>query len=363
MGMQSPEGKVVRKIVHVDMDAFFASIEQRNDPSLKGRPVAVGGKLPRGVVAAASYEARKFGVHSAMPSTIALQKCPHLVLVEPHFEEYKRISYQIREILSRFTDLIEPLSIDEAFLDVTHNKVEMRSATHIALEIKRLIRAETGLAASAGVSINKFLAKIASDVNKPDGLFVIPPEKVESFIEKLPVEKIHGIGKATAEKMRKLNIFTGKDLKDRDEYELIRQFGKTGRWFYQVARGIDERPVNPNRIRKSIGAETTFEKDLESRGDICSRLEEISNEVWDRTVACGKSGRTVTLKLRYPDFTTLTRSRTVVAAVGSREELCRIAFELLDVVSDLKKIRLVGVTLSNFSSGRNEYPKQLTIEF
>lgn len=353
----------IRKIVHVDMDAFFASIEQRNDPALRGKPVVVGGRGPRGVVAAASYEARKFGVHSALPSAIAIQKCPELIFIEPHFDEYKSVSYQIREIFSRFTDLIEPLSLDEAYLDVTHNKSGMRSATHIAMEIKRLIKNETMLTASAGVSVNKFLAKVASDVNKPDGLCVIPPEKVNHFVENLPVEKIFGIGKATAEKMRKLNIYTGRDLRERDEYELIRQFGKAGRWFFQIARGIDDRPVNPNRIRKSIGAEVTFEKDLENKDEINNQLKEIAGEVWDRSVASGKSGRTITLKLRYPDFTTLTRSKTMVTDVSGKDALLRIASELLLMVDGMEKVRLLGVTLSNFTDRQNKYPRQLTLEF
>jgi len=352
----------IRKIVHVDMDAFFASIEQRNNPSLRGKPVAVGGRSQRGVVAAASYEARKYGVHSAMPSAIAVQKCPGLIFVEPHFDEYKRVSYQIREIFSRFTDLIEPLSLDEAYLDVTHNKSGSRSATHIAMAIKRLIKEETGLTASAGVSVNKFLAKIASDINKPDGLFVIPPEQVDRFVEKLPVEKIHGIGKATAEKMRKLNIYTCRDLRARDEYELIRQFGKAGRWFFQIARGIDDRPVNPNRIRKSIGAEVTFETDLDYMETISAALKEIAGEVWDRAYASGKSGRTVTLKLRYPDFTTRMRSKTTALDVGSKEELFGIVSDLLQAEA-VEKVRLLGVTLSNFTEKRDKYPRQLTLEF
>ncbi|MCK5700612.1 MAG: DNA polymerase IV, partial [Cyclobacteriaceae bacterium] len=252
----------MRKIIHIDMDAFFASIEQRDNPDLLGKPVAVGGAGKRGVVAAASYEARKFGVFSAMPASIALRKCPELIFTKPRFDVYKEVSNQIRQIFLEYTDLVEPLSLDEAYLDVTENKKGLGSATIIAREIKSKINSTTHLIASAGVSINKFLAKVASDQDKPDGLYVIKPNQAESFVDGLAIEKFFGIGKVTAKKMHELGINTGADLKQISIEELVRRFGKVGRYYFDIARAIDKRLVNPNRIRKSLGAERTFEDDL-----------------------------------------------------------------------------------------------------
>lgn len=256
---------IIRKIIHIDMDAFFASVEQKDQPDLKGKAIAVGGSSDRGVVAAASYEARKFGVKSAMPSKMALKRCPHLIFVKPRHSRYKEVSNQIMAIFYEFTDLVEPLSIDEAFLDVTHNKKGLPSATAIAEEIKIRVKEETGLTASAGISINKFLAKIASDYQKPDGLFVIKPKMVEEFVEKLNIEKFFGVGKVTAEKMHQIGVFHGKDLKKRSLLELTRLFGKNGAYYYNIARGIDQREVNPNRERKSVSTENTFHDDIRKR--------------------------------------------------------------------------------------------------
>ena len=266
---------VIRKIIHIDMDAFFASVEQKDNPELKGKAVAVGGGGDRGVVAAASYEARKFGVRSAMPSKTALKRCPHLIFVKSRHSRYKEISDQIMAIFHEFTDLVEPLSIDEAFLDVSHNKMGLPSATVIAEEIRRRVKEETGLTASAGISVNKFLAKIASDYQKPDGLFVIKPKMVESFIEKLSIEKFFGVGKVTAEKMHQIGIFHGKDLKKRSLLELTRLFGKNGAYYYNIARGIDYREVDPHRIRKSVSTENTFRDDIRNKEQLKIRLEEL----------------------------------------------------------------------------------------
>src|SRR5690606_2708567 len=288
-------GAVYRKIIHIDMDAFFASVEQRDNPELRGKPVAVGGTSRRGVVAAASYEARAYGVRSAMPTVVARRRCPQLILVKSRFDVYRAVSHQIREIFYTYTDLVEPLSIDEAFLDVTHVKQGPPSATLIAREIKARILKETGLTASAGVSINKFLAKLASDVNKPDGLTVILPEEAEAFVAALPVDRFYGVGPVTAERMRAMGIETGADLRARSEEELRKHFGKAGSHFYRIARALDDRPVRPDRQRKSVGAERTFEEDLIKEADLLKRLEYISAEVARRLERSGTTGRTVTL--------------------------------------------------------------------
>jgi DNA polymerase-4 len=275
------------------MDAFYASVEQRDNPELKGKPVAVGGSSNRGVVAAASYEARKFGVRSAMPSKIAIRKCPDLVFVRPRFEVYKQVSNQIREIFHDYTDLVEPLSLDEAYLDVTSNKKEMPSATLIAKEIRAKIKERTNLTASAGISINKFLAKTASDVNKPDGLFLIRPKAAIEYVEKLPIERFFGVGKVTAQKMHNLGIKNGFDLKQLTEDELIRHFGKVGHYYFNIARAIDDREVNPKRIRKSLGAESTFSTDLKDLEKIKAELDKITEEVTRRMKNSGTKGKTL----------------------------------------------------------------------
>ena len=329
------------------MDAFYASIEQRDNPALKGKPVAVGGSRQRGVVAAASYEARKFGVRSAMSSVVARRKCPKIIFVRPRFEVYQSVSAQINEIFHDYTDLVEPLSLDEAFLDVTENKKDITVATNIALEIKERIKNETSLTASAGVSYNKFLAKIASDHNKPDGLFIIKPSHAESFVETLPIEKFYGIGVVTAEKMHKLGIFTGKDLKNITQEALIRNFGKSGSYFYDIARGIDNRLVNPLRIRKSIGAENTFDKDLYGIDQILAELDNIESEVLNRLEEKNRKARTLTLKVKFDNFEQITRSKSSEDYLN-RSQIKSMKEELARGINyGTHGVRLLGLTLSN----------------
>jgi DNA polymerase IV len=354
---------MIRKIIHIDMDAFYASIEQRDNPQLKGKPVAVGSELPRGVVAAASYEARKFGVHSAMASVTAKKKCPSLIFVKPRFYAYKQVSRQIQEVFYEYTDLVEPLSLDEAFLDVTENKKNISLATTIAREIKVLIRERTGLTASAGVSVNKFLAKIASDYKKPDGLFVIKPLEGEAFVEKLEIEKFFGIGHVTAEKMHKMGIFTGKDLKSFPLEEMIRLFGKTGSFYYNIARAIDERPVDPNRIRKSIGTEYTFDRDLQGLREILFELKNVENELLERIQKVDVKGRTLTLKIKFEDFEQITRSKSQYEAY-TPESIHSTSIELASVVDYKNKaVRLLGLTLSNLNSSEEIGAQQLELDF
>lgn len=332
------------------MDAFYASIEQRDNPELQGRPVAVGGSGRRGVVASASYEARKFGVRSAMPGSIAARQCPDLVFVKPRFEAYKTVSRQIREIFLDYTDLVEPLSLDEAYLDVTENKKGLNSATLIAEEIRQRIFTETQLTASAGVSFNKFLAKIASDVNKPNGIKVITPSEALAFLEVLAVEKFHGVGKVTADKMHRMGIFTGGDLKTKTESELVQFFGKAGRHYYRIVRAEDEREVNPSRVRKSIGSERTFSEDLEDPNEMKARLMLLCEQVHDYMERTNNFGRTVTLKLKTPDFRQFTRSKTFDHEVRDIEVLKIAIHELLDAnIEQIPAVRLLGVTLSNLS--------------
>ena len=292
------------------MDAFFASVEQRDNPEYKGKPIAVGGLSSRGVVAAASYEARKYGVYSAMPAKTAKKKCPFITFVRPRFEVYKQVSNQIRQIFLEYTDLVEPLSLDEAYLDVTQHKKGKPSATLIAKEIKQRIKEETELTASAGISINKFLAKIASDYKKPNGLFLIKPEEAEAFVEQLPIEKFFGIGKVSAEKMHSLGIFNGLDLKRLSEYDLIKHFGKQGSYYYHIARAIDNREVQPNRERKSVGAENTFETDIENPEEMLEQLEKIAQTLMGRIERVKLYGRTLTIKIKFSDFKQITRSKT-----------------------------------------------------
>lgn len=363
--MTGTEPVQIRKIIHIDMDAFFASVEQRDEPTYRGKPVAVGGSPDkRGVVAAASYEARKFGIHSAMPSRSALQRCPQLIFVRPRFEVYKSVSNQIREIFLEYTDLMEPLSLDEAYLDVSVNKKNMPSATLIAKEIKEKIFAQTQLTASAGVSINKFLAKTASGMRKPNGLFLITPEKAEEFVETLKIEDFYGIGKVTAEKMRTLGIFTGADLKQWTEADLIQRFGKVGHFYFQIARGRDERAVEPNRISKSIGAEESFAEDLSTREEMLEALKEIAATVKRRLDKGQTAGRTVTLKVKYADYKQITRSRTLAESINDEEILLNVAVGLLETSDvDKKNVRLLGISLSNLDSEKEESEfKQLSIE-
>ena len=351
----------VRKIIHIDMDAFYASVEQRDDPELKGKPVAVGGDHPRGVVAAASYEARKFGVRSAMPSVTARKLCPGLVFVSPRFDVYHRVSDQIFQIYKEYTELIEPLSLDEAFLDVTENKKDIASATIIAKELKQVIKERTLLTASAGVSVNKFLAKIASDYNKPDGLFVIKPEDAETFVEKLQVEKFFGVGKVTAKKMHQMGINTGLDLKKYERHELVNIFGKTGSFYYDIARGIDTRPVDPERIRKSLGAELTFDYDLVTMPEVLRKLLEIERILVDRVHKSEFSGRTLTLKVKYEDFEQITRSKSL-QHLFDEQMIHNISIELAGTLAPLKKgIRLLGIYLSNTRESKT--PVQLSLNF
>ncbi|MEO8557548.1 MAG: DNA polymerase IV [Rhodospirillales bacterium] len=335
-----------RKIIHVDMDAFYASIEQRDDPALRGQPVAVGGSTQRGVVAAASYEARKFGVRSAMPSVTAQRRCPQLIFVKPRFEVYKAVSNQIRAIFRSYTELVEPLSLDEAYLDVS-DAVDL-TATAIAEEIRARIKAETGVTASAGVSYNKFLAKLASDHRKPDGLFVIRPAMGPAFVETLEVQRFHGVGPATAAKMNRLGIRTGLDLRNQTLAFLQQHFGKSGSYFYGIARGVDERQVRPDRIRKSVGAENTFFFDVHSFEEAKDKLRPIIDKLARYCGQANAAGRTVTLKVKYTDFQIITRSRTVPIPVARVGEIEAIGFALLGGVFPIDKgIRLLGVSLSS----------------
>lgn len=333
-----------RKIIHIDMDAFYASVEQRDNPRYRGRPIAVGYDGPRGVVATASYEARPYGVRSAISSALAKRLCPELIFVPARFDVYKAVSQQIRGIFRDYTDLVEPLSLDEAFLDVTHT----RSATLIAREIKARIQSETGLTASAGISVNKMLAKIASDYRKPDGLFVIPPAQIDTFVAELPIERFFGIGEVTASKMHRLGIRTGADLRKWDEPALVHHFGKAGHSYYGYARGIDTREVTPNRIRKSLGAETTFAVDTDDRELLRSELSAVRGEVWNRLMRHEFKGKTVVLKLKFDNFRQITRSKTLFAPVDSSEALRRVSEELLAAVDfHGRKIRLIGLTVGN----------------
>jgi DNA polymerase IV len=347
-----------RKIIHIDMDAFYASVEQRDNPELRGKPVAVGGSRERGVVAAASYEARKFGVHSAMPSITAKRKCPDLIFVSPRFDAYKAISVQIREIFAEYTPIIEPLSLDEAYLDVTENLKGIASATHIAEEIRAKVRAETGLTASAGVSYNKFLAKLASDHRKPDGLFVITPAMGPAFVETLPVRKFHGVGPATAKKMTQLGIENGLDLRAQTLAFLQEHFGKAGSYYYGVARGVDERPVRADRIRKSVGAENTFAEDLFTYEAARDALQDIIDNVWRYCEGSGIRGRTVTLKVKFANFQQITRSRTGQVQIGTRSELEQLGNALLEPLFPVAKgVRLLGVSLSSLAEESERKPE------
>ncbi|WP_308200378.1 DNA polymerase IV [Bradyrhizobium sp. 190] len=348
-----------RKIIHVDMDAFYASVEQRDNPDLRGKPVAVGGSRERGVVAAASYEARKFGVRSAMPSVTAKRQCPDLIFVKPRFEVYKAVSQQIREIFAEHTAIIEPLSLDEAYLDVTENLQGILLARDVALAIRAKIKAETGLNASAGISYNKFLAKLASDHRKPNGQYVITPEMGLAFVETLPVGKFHGIGPATSAKMNSLGLYTGLDMRNQSLEFMQANFGKAGSYYYWISRGVDDREIRANRIRKSVGAENTFSADLTEFGPMLAELQPLIDKVWLYCEDKGSRGRTVTLKVKFADFEIITRSRSAPSAVASRDELSELAIGLLEDNMPLPKaVRLLGVSLSSLQ-GENDTEPQL----
>ena len=349
------EADGLRKIIHVDMDAFFASVEQRDNPELRGKPVAVGGSSGRGVVAAASYEARRFGVRSAMPSVTAKRLCPDLIFCKSRFDVYREVSQQIRAIFRHHTDLVEPLSLDEAYLDVTEDKLGIGSATRIAELIRQEIRAKTRLTASAGVSYNKFLAKIASDQNKPDGLCVIRPGEGARFVAELPIRRFHGVGPKGAEKMARLGIETGGDLAARDFAWLRAHFGSFAEYLFRAARGIDLRPVRSSRIRKSVGGERTFSRDLSSGGELRETLEDIIDIVWTSIERAEARGRTVTLKLKYTDFQIFSRAKTVDVAIAEKAQFAALARALLEEVLPLPMpIRLMGLTLSKLEQQGGE---------
>ncbi|SIO45212.1 DNA polymerase-4 [Bradyrhizobium erythrophlei] len=347
-----------RKIIHIDMDAFYASVEQRDNPDLRGKPVAVGGSAERGVVAAASYEARKFGVRSAMPSVTAKRQCPDLIFVKPRFETYKAISRQIRDIFAEHTAIIEPLSLDEAYLDVTENLQGIPLARDVALRIREKIKAETGLNASAGISYNKFLAKLASDHRKPNNQFVIPPEMGAAFVEALPVGKFHGIGPATSARFNALGIFTGLDIRNQTLAFLQENFGKAGAYYYWISRGVDDRPVRADRIRKSVGAENTFSSDLTEFDAMVAELQPLVDKIWRHCEGTSNRGRTVTLKVKFFDFESITRSRSVAAPVSNRDDLERVAVGLLQAEMPLPKpVRLLGVSLSSLQTAVEAQPQ------
>jgi DNA polymerase-4 len=347
MDRQSP-----RKIIHIDMDAFYASVEQRDEPALRGRPVAVGHGAARGVVAAASYEARAFGIRSAMPSVTALRKCADLIFVPPRFEVYRAVSRQIHAIFADYTPLIQPLSLDEAYLDVTENRRGLPTAWATAKEIRARILAETGLTASAGISYNKFLAKLASDQRKPNGQFAVTPEMGPAWVETLPVARFHGVGPVTAKRMQALGIETGADLRARSMAFLREHFGSSADWYYAIARGQDDRPVDSDRVRKSSGSETTFERDLVEPAEIEAGVLRMADDVWAWCEKARAFGRTLTVKVKFADFRQITRSRSHTAVLAEQEQLRQTSLDLIrSVYPPRTGIRLVGVTVSNFESG------------
>jgi len=357
-----------RKIIHVDMDAFYASVEQKDNPELLGKPIAVGGSAERGVVAAASYEARKYGVRSAMSSVLAKRKCKQLIFVKPRFERYKEISNQIREIFYDYTDLVEPLALDEAFLDVTENKKGFEFASKIAVEIRQRILDKTGITASAGVSINKFTAKIATEINKPNGQKTIHPSEVIRFLETLPIHKFFGVGQVTAKKMNSWGIYNGYDLKQHSLSFLNTNFGKSGLHFYNIVRGIQNSPVKPNRIRKSVGAERTFSQNITSESFMLEKLYDIGKELEKRLEKAKTKGKTITIKIKYSDFTLQTRSKTVDYYIDKQEEFFPIIKELLFQEYSKKSVRLLGISITNLNnkeSNKKLKPKdvQFKIDF
>lgn len=339
-----------RKIIHIDMDAFFASVEQMDNPELRGKPIAVGGSENRGVVAAASYEARKFGVRSAISGSLAKRNCPELIFVRPRFERYKEISNQIHKIFREYTDLVEPLSLDEAYLDVTQNKKGNPSASLLAQEIRNRIYNEVGLTASAGISINKFIAKIASDYNKPNGQKTVTPEEIIPFLEALPIRKFYGVGKVTTEKMYQLGIFTGLELKSKSLEFLEKHFGKSGQYYYNVVRGIHNSEVKPTRIAKSVAAEHTFDVNLSSEVFMLEQLELIANSLERRLKKHNVSGKTVTLKIKYSDFTQQTRSKTLPYFIADKGLILETVKELLYQERMKDSVRLLGISMSNLNT-------------
>ena len=345
-----PNEMPLRKIIHVDMDAFYASVEELDNPDLKGKPLAVGGSEKRGVVSAANYEARKFGVRSAMSGFQAKKNCPQLTFVKPRFDRYKEISIIIRSIFFEYTDLVEPLSLDEAYLDVTVNKKGNPSATILATEIRQRILEKTGLNASAGISINKFIAKIASDINKPNGQKTVNPEEVIPFLEELDIRKFYGVGKVTAEKMYKLGIFTGNDLKSKSIEFLAENFGKSGPYYYHVVRGIHNSEVKPHRIPKSVGAERTFNENLSSEIFMLERLEHIAQELERRLTKSKVAGKTITLKIKYSDFTLNTRSKTMPYFIADKDLILATAKDLLYQEELQNSVRLLGISISNLNT-------------
>ncbi|MDB6176827.1 DNA polymerase IV [Paracoccus sp. Z330] len=358
----APDAPPLRKIIHIDMDAFFASVEQRDNPELRGKPVAVGGSSLRGVVAAASYEARRYGVRSAMPSVRAARLCPDLFFVRHRFDVYRAVSAQIRDIFAEYTPLIEPLSLDEAYLDVTDHLWDGQTATGVAREIRQRIRDMTQLTASAGVSYNKFLAKLASDQNKPDGLCVIPPDRGPDFVLSLPVGKFHGIGPQTARKMNGMGIRNGADLRAQGLEFLTRRFGKAGRYYWNISRGIDHRAVKPDRIRKSVGAENTYPTDLTRIEQVDEALLLLADKVWDHVAKNELLGRTVTVKVKFADFQQVTRARTLSRPVGSMDEMLTLARDLARLVlPDPRGARLLGITLSGFDHDDDGGAEQLDL--
>jgi DNA polymerase-4 len=350
----------LRKIIHIDMDAFYASVEERDEPSLRGLPLAVGGSRERGVVMAASYAARKFGVRSAMPSATARRLCPDLLFVKPRFEVYRAVSEEIRAVFARHTPVIEPVALDEAYLDVTKNLLGLPTATAVAKAIRAEILERTGLVASAGVSYNKFLAKVASDYRKPDALFVITPSMGLDFVAALPIGRFHGVGPVTEAKMKRLGIETGADLRAWDLDRLRETFGSAGVYYHAVARGFDQRPVRAHRVRKSIGAETTFSDDTAAFDVLAGRLAPLFDKVWGGADARGMRARTVTLKLKFSDFAQVTRAKSLAAPVADRSALERIGLELLSGLFPLRRsARLIGIALSGFEQGEKDAPLQL----
>ncbi|MDB9961697.1 DNA polymerase IV [Oceanihabitans sp.] len=352
----------IRKIIHVDMDAFYASVEQMDNPELRGKPLAVGGGGTRGVVSAASYEARKFGVKSAMSGTQARRNCPELIFVRPRFERYTEISKQIRKIFFEYSDMVEPLSLDEAYIDVTENKKGNPSASLIAKEIRERILNDVGLTASAGISINKFIAKVASDYNKPNGQKTVNPEDVLTFLEALDIRKFYGVGKVTAEKMYQKGIFTGKDLKAKSEAYLETHFGKSGRSYYYIVRGIHTSEVKPNRTRKSLAAERTFNENLSSEIFMLEKLDQIAEEVSKRLNKSQVAGKTITLKIKYSDFTLQTRSKTSPYYISDKSVILETAKNLLYQDTLNNSVRLLGISLSNLNTEKTKKKPSVTEE-
>jgi len=355
----------IRKIIHVDMDAFYASVEQLDNPELKGKPIAVGGGGNRGVVSAASYEARKFGVKSAMAGRLAAKLCPELIFVKTNFDRYREISIKIKKIFYDYTDLVEPLSLDEAYLDVTKNKKGNPSASMIAKEIRERIFKEVGLTASAGISINKFIAKVASDYNKPNGQKTVTPEEVLTFLENLDIRKFYGVGKVTADKMYQKGIFTGSDLKQKSLEYLTENFGKSGGYYYYIVRGIHKSEVKPHRTRKSLAAERTFSENLSSEVYMLEKLDHIAEEVSRRLLKSKVAGKTITLKIKYSDFTLQTRSRTLPYYIGDKSVILETAKNLLFQEKLNNSVRLLGISMSNLNTGgkkKTEVKKSVSVQ-